>query len=506
MSDELTVTIEQPQGLLGRIAAGLVRLAQRIPTSPVKSVPVGRSNDGLIPYATTGTDLDRPWSELKSSLTDTREAWRRNPMVRRMVGMTTAYIVGPGISMSSENEKFNTFIDEFWNHKQNTMDIRIPTLADELSRAGELFITLHINVLDGMSYVRTVASDLIVDIDYDPNDYESELRFREYTPPGEDEKWWLSPLHPSANIPDSDGNLPPVMLHYAVNRPVGCIRGESDLSAILPWVKRYEGWLSDRVSLNAAMRSFYFVVYGARHIKNELISKYKSPPPKGSVIVAEEGAERWEAVTPQLGARDAKEDGRAIRWMVVAGGLGTALADLGEGEEAGLRGATDASEQRRRFLLQRQRYFVFLLSDLLVTAYNRRTHTRVKLAGGRKLSDVTVADVICKPPDISTDDNGTLAVAAKDMVTAATQLKGVVGDTPEFRQMTLKLFTKVLGETMTEKTFDAILKGDPVADSEMAAEGQAKIAAKYAPAPAPGAAKKPAAKKPAASGGSKSGK
>lgn len=466
------------------------RIAGKLGFARVVSVPVGKPNDGLVNMQVTGTDFDRPWQELRDMFADSREAYRKNPMVRRMVGMTTAYTVGPGISVTSEEKQFAKFIEEFWGHPQNNMDIRIPQWADELGRAGEIFPVLFMNTADGMSYVRLVPADMIAEIDYDENDYERELRYREYTPPGEKEKWWLSPNHPQANERDAAGNLPPIMLHYAVNRSAGTIRGESDLSAILPWIKRYEGWLADRVSLNAAMRSFYWVVYASQRIKDALAQKYKTPPPKGSVIIAEEGAEKWEAVTPDLGARDAKEDGRAIRWMVVAGGLGTALADLGEGEEAGLSKGTDTSEQRRRFLLMRQKYFVYVISDLLVRAYNRK----LGAGAGRKFKEMTVGDVICKPPDISAEDNGSMAIAAKDLGIALQQLKAQLGDTPQFRQMALRLFVKFIGDSMTQKEADDILKGDPLKDADKAAEIQAKHAPKPA-GPAGGGAKKPAAKK-----------
>lgn len=485
MSNLPVLVGEKKPGLVER---ALTRVAGWLGFAKVTAIPPGKPNDGMVNYYPAGTELDRPWNELHDSLTDTREAWRKNPMVRRMVSQTTAFIVGPGVSLSSENKTFNKFISDFWSHPQNNMDIRVPALSDDLSRSGELFIVLFTNELDGMSYVRVIPNDLIVEIDFDPNDYEKELRYREYTPVGSPEKWWISPNHPTANDRDAQGNLQPWVLHYAINRPAGMVRGESDLSAILPWIKRYEGWLSDRVSLNAAMRSFYFVVYAARGIKNELMAKYKSPPPKGSVIVAEQGAEEWEAITPQLGARDAKEDGKAIRYMIVAGGLGTALADLGESEDEGLSQGANTNEQRRRFLLQRQKYFVFLLSHLVTTAYNRKNGVKA----GRKYQPMTIGDVICKPPDISTEDNASMSVAAKDIMTAITALKGQVGDTPEFRKLALRLFVKFIGESMTEKEFNDILAGDPMKDAEKNAEMEAK----YAPKPAPG---KPAAKKASAS-------
>ena len=44
------------------------------------------------------------------------------------------------------------------------MDIRITELSDELSRAGDIFVTLHTNPYNGMSYVRTIPKDLIIAI------------------------------------------------------------------------------------------------------------------------------------------------------------------------------------------------------------------------------------------------------------------------------------------------------------------------------------------------------
>ena len=52
----------------------------------------------------------------------------------------------------------------------------------------------------------------------------------------------------------------PVCLHFAVNRPVGCVRGESDLASVLPWLRRYSRWLEDRTRLNAAVHAFLWLV------------------------------------------------------------------------------------------------------------------------------------------------------------------------------------------------------------------------------------------------------
>lgn len=48
-------------------------------------------------------------------------------------------------------------------------------------------------------------------------------------------------------------------MHYAVNRPLGGLRGEGDLSPLLTWLRQYSAWLEDRVRLNKAVRSYLWL-------------------------------------------------------------------------------------------------------------------------------------------------------------------------------------------------------------------------------------------------------
>ena len=67
-----------------------------------------------------------------------------------------------------------------------------------------------------------------------------------------------------------DGNGVPWMLHYAVNRPVGALRGEGDLAPVLQWLRSYRGWLQDRVRLNHAVRSFIWIIKAPASLYAEL--------------------------------------------------------------------------------------------------------------------------------------------------------------------------------------------------------------------------------------------
>ncbi len=109
------------------------------------------------------------------------------------------------------------------------------------------------NNLDGMSYIRFVTKDQIQKIETAPNDWETELVYYEAPPAGEYEpRRWLSPDHPEAGMADA------VMLHYAVNKPMGAQMGESDLTTIIPWLLRYSRMLEDRVRLHWAARAFLY--------------------------------------------------------------------------------------------------------------------------------------------------------------------------------------------------------------------------------------------------------
>lgn len=425
---EMAAWIPWPRRWLARLAAAT-------------AVPVGHERDGLVPRG-AGTQLDKSWGELYQELRDAREAWQRHPLARRLVGLTTAYVVGNGITLTGEDPTLQRFIQTFWQH--NRMALRVDEWSDELARSGELFPVLFTDIATGLSSVRTVPAARIEGVECDPEDYEQEVRYWETPRVGEPSRAWAGP----ASAPSV---ATPLMLHYAVNRPIGALRGESDLAPILPWLRRYARWLEDRVRLNAAMRAFLWIVHAPPRLRPVLEERYRTPPEAGSVIIADQDTETWQAVTPNLHAADAEKDGRAIRWMIVAGGPGTALLDMGEGEDSNLATGQAMAEQRRRFLRRRQSYLAWLLTDLTLHAYAR--YRTVTGAGQR----ATHADIGAITPDISPEDNQALARAGHDLTAALQGLATITGQGESYRRMALRVFTKFLGEPLSDAEFAAIL-------------------------------------------------
>ena len=46
--------------------------------------------------------------------------------------------------------------------------------------------------------------------------------------------------------------------HFAINKVSNAKRGKSDLATLLPWLRRYKDWLTDRVRINNFVGSFKF--------------------------------------------------------------------------------------------------------------------------------------------------------------------------------------------------------------------------------------------------------
>jgi len=173
------------------------------------------------------------------------------------------------------------------------------------------------------------------------------------------------------------------MLHYAINRAPGAVRGRSDLAQILPWLERYDLWLEDRVRLNRYKGAYYWVVHVENALPGQLEAKraqYSRVPRPGSLIVTD-GHERWEAVQPHIEAGDAAADGRAIR-MMIAAGAGVPLHYLAEGEGTNRATAREMGTATLRRFRHRQYVYARMVEDLIRVAARRAGQGYVEVEVG----------------------------------------------------------------------------------------------------------------------------
>jgi len=395
----------------------------------------------------SGASNERDYSDSQQLYLDSLTAWRKNPMAKRFVDLTSDFVLGDGLTPTAPG-MMGRFIKKFWAHPKNALDLRLPDLVDELSRAGDLFVTLHRNPADGMSYVRAIPKDRIIAIETLPNDYETEVSYTETRGAGELVTWPAPSQFPNSLIPDSP---PAVMLHFKINAVVGAILGEGDLTTMIPWMQRYSRMLEDRVRLNWALKAFLWIVTVPSSVVNAKKEQYNTPPEGGSVIV-KDSQETWESVTPNLHAFDAQWDLRAVRQFIDAG-AGVPPHWRGEATDINLATATAMERATTRHLRRRQLYVRNLAIELCHTAYTRAWELgKVSAHPNRDL-------ITCETTDITRQDNRDLANAAFALAQAFEVISRATGTGPEFNREALRLLFSFAGEPIPAEDLDKIVAG-----------------------------------------------
>jgi hypothetical protein len=350
-------------------------------------------------YSTEASRDRQPYDQ-QTILHQALEAWRLNPLARRIVGLTSQYVVGGGIRLQCSHAATEQFLSRWWQHDLNQCALRVYEWCDELTRAGELFFLLSTDTA-GMTYVRAVPASQITAIDTADNDLQQEQGYHQQLGVLEEEKIWQA-YDSQSDAPDQS-----VMLHFAINRPPGVVRGESDLAPLLVWLNRYAIWLEDRARLNRYRNAFYFVVKARFLGEAERAARQAvlnaAPPTPGSILVTDE-SEQWEVIHPRLESHEASADGLSIKKMIAAG-AGLPLHFLAEPESSTRSTAEAAGGPTFRHFEQRQLFFTEMLRQMAVIAVRRRA-----------MIDPAIdpeAVIQVQAADLSARDNAALAIATQ---------------------------------------------------------------------------------------------
>ena len=423
-------------------------LAAGLPGKGV-TAPVSVKVDDSVGWETrTYAPNDRTWGEVYADLEDALEAWRKNFFIRRIVGLTRSYVVGKGLEIGSSDPAINTFIGAFWYHPMNMVGRRLGPICDALTRDGEIFPILFTNEVNGMSYVRFKSARMIREIETEPGDYEKELSYTENTPA--EPKIWYSQHHPRNQ--EKQLPLPPLMLHWCVNKPFDATRGESDLRPVLPWALRYSEWLKDRVRLNRQRTRqgvLDVMVMDDTQVEAKKQQLRGVNPVEAGIYVHGPG-EEVKMHNLNIDADEAEQDGLVLR-LAIATGANLGLHYLGEGERTNYATAKEMGEPTARFFQDRQEQLIWMIEDLLTMAYERycAVHSMQVPADMGYMVNV---------PEVARADNESLASAAKSMIEALAlaSARGWVDD-----ETALTLAMKFAGESLSQEEIKEILTKAP---------------------------------------------
>jgi hypothetical protein len=365
--------------------------------------------------STSTQDRDRyPYDRLEV-MTQALEAWRVNPLARRIIELTSQYVVGGGLSFECKNQSVSKFLSRFWDHRLNHMVIRATEWCDELSRTGNLFVLLSTDQA-GMSYVRSIPATQVKEIIARSNDIEQALKVVVVEQDNLTEHTYTVYDNLTDDL-NENGAFETVIFHYAINRPTGGQWGESDLAPQLRWLARYANWLEDRARLNRYRTAFLYAVKSKFTSEADRLARQaqlnSAPPSPGSILVTDEN-ETWSVIQPALASADANEDGLALKKMIAAG-TGLPLHFLAEPESATRTTAEAAGGPTFRRFEQRQRYFMWLVNDVLKAVIRRRAMVDHHMPANPEFE--------LSGADISSRDNVSLAMATSNLVNSLVVLR-----------------------------------------------------------------------------------
>lgn len=360
------------------------------------------------------------------------EAYNANPLAFAIIEITTSFVLGKGVTMAANQPEVQRVLLDFWNDPDNHMETRVYALCTELALYGEQFIRFFVNPYNGRVKIRQIDPSIIDEIETDPNDIETVVRFhRRPIGPGT-----MQPGDPAPAGSGTQQNFEGEwllagqdMLQFTINKVSNAKRGKSDLATLLPWLRRYKDWLTDRVRINKYKGAFLWDVQlmGAdRKTIERKKAEYSYPPEPGTVIIHNE-AERWSAVKPEINANEAAADGRALKLMVA---VGCQLPEhyLSDGDNGNRATAVEMNLPTLLKFQRRQHIVRYMLRTIL-----DRVLLEARKAGTLKAEAESSYELIF--PEIDVDDHQVLATATQTLVTAlsAAKAQGWISDETAMR-------------------------------------------------------------------------
>ena len=381
----------------------LKRLANFIHPGPALSAVVKETDDTISTgsLAFNGAFRNRYEYDRQAQLLEITNLYRSSPIARRVIEISTEFIIGDGFVFNSPSRRAERFLKEFWGDPLNDLDAQLPEWAAEALRTGDLFILFSVDAA-GMSYVRAVPAEQISEIVTAPNDYRQELAYQRSTL--EEGSW-------PAYQPGTEQRA--FILHFPLNRMVGATFGESDLLPIRYWIRLYQEFLENRARLNHFRQIFTYVLqrnFASQAEKEVYLRSFAaSLPRKSGGILALDRDETLGVVAPQLASSEAEVDGLTLKRMIALG-AGLPMHYLAE-PESSTRSTAEASGRPafKRFKA-RQQFLRHALGSVLRTA--------LEVRGSLDSSFPARAPIEINVPDVTERDNASLAAAVQHITQA----------------------------------------------------------------------------------------
>lgn len=269
--------------------------------------------------------------------------WANFPIAKSIIESLKRYILGRGLKIDCPIPDINKLIANFWTG--NSMELRFKNIVREYFLKGEwfgVFFDQH-DVLgekfdptiDPLLLLRTISSEEIDDIEYDPNDAESiwvykrtrnlldESNTKYYLdigyPFGDESEHGISVYGNEAQSQkegESEEHRMMFIKHGLLLDP----RGRVFMDTVLRWNRVYVDFVYNRCQLNH-IRTKIFLIESRTGASGKRVASGTSVErmPRGGMKLIETPDRQYKILAPNTGADDADTDVKMLLYLIASG-------------------------------------------------------------------------------------------------------------------------------------------------------------------------------------------
>ena len=345
--------------------------------------------------------------------------WRQNPFAKRLIEMILDQVIGDEVSFEAIEEDVQNVLDDFWTDPEMDLEQNFRGLLRDLALDGELVLRIYEGNA-GRVQMGYIDSARIKGVRKDEDNalLDKEVVLKPKVTGDPDEV--LDVIHVSRNA-SGTGESRKVTRKYegdtffwAVNRPTAGTRGTPDLLALADWIDGHDQILFNALDRTALQNAFVWDVelIGADADRiTEWLTLHGEAPRPGAVRVHND-AEKWDTVSPALGAAETETVARMVKNLVL-GGSGIPEAWFAEGDSANRATLAEQGSPTYKMIRARQAMVRAMLTRLLTYVVDKAAEA------GRITSEDKGFQV--NLPEPSSDDTTALATALPQLTKAISE-------------------------------------------------------------------------------------
>lgn len=277
--------------------------------------------------------------------------FERNPMAKRMINMTSEYIISEGVKTEAEDTELQEFLDDF--QTLNDLETRWEDYSKELGLWGEQCFQAFVNQTNGRIRLGYHDPGTIKDVVLNKQNV---LQIDKIVLRGNPERT-LAPVT-KLDLGQSEGVNGSFYIgdtfFFKVNSVIKASRGRSDIFAAADFFDLVSQFVFSRGERSIFGNAFFWdcKVEGAQQPEIDALAKKVGVPRPGSTRFHNEKTS-WSAVTPDLKAHDASYDAKLLKNYCL-GSQGFPEHFFGSAEDVNKAVASEMHEPVVKMLTRRQ--------------------------------------------------------------------------------------------------------------------------------------------------------